>query len=169
MKTRNGFVSNSSTSSFICDISGCVIVSDHGGNMDGDIAECLKCSSSFLLKYIVTPDIKTLSDEDIKDIISEDRFVDQADFDPDEINDRAELERLFGEFIAHINNEYSDGHYYSLSHHLCPVCAMKKLPKELLFSYLLKKAGLTNKALTKQIKLEFGTFEKFKEFLDASE
>jgi hypothetical protein len=171
MKTRQGFVSNSSTSSFVCVISGNVIVSDHG-NMDGDMAECSDCRNEFLLKYMLRPKAKSLSDEELANVVlSDEQFCEDEELaEDDEVKKlpRKELEKIYAKFFKYVDRDDRGCQSFYVCKPLCPICNMKEFPESLLMKYLLKQAGLTEKQLADKIRSEFDTYEAFSKSLTKS-
>lgn len=69
MKTRNGFVSNSSSSSFVCEVCGTLESGWDAGPSDFDMIECnnRKYEHCLCEKHIVVPDDKDLHEDCIDD------------------------------------------------------------------------------------------------------
>lgn len=136
-KVRSGFVSNSSSSSFIC-----VVCGNEASGWDiclseADMVECVKghvfCSGHLLEKEKEEATANELDEE------NEDTDCDE-DYDDDD--DQVAAER-------------------------CPICQFKSLSTEDGLSYLLKKHNLTEKICLEQMKQEFSNYEKFTRYLEA--
>jgi DNA-directed RNA polymerase subunit RPC12/RpoP len=134
-KVRVGFVSNSSSSSFICLVCG---NEASGWDLCLSEAEMVECENghtfcnSHLLKKEKEEATTNELDEEIEDT--------DCDEDYDDIEDDVPTER-------------------------CPICQFKSLSTEDGLSYLLKKHNLTEKICLEQIKQEFSNYEKFTKYL----
>jgi hypothetical protein len=123
MKTRLGFVSNSSSSSFTCQICLGVCVSGHDGDYwDGDgFPVRAECGHEFFSDYLLNPEEVEINEEGIT--------------------------------------------YVSADH--CPICAMEEFPYQMLYDYMVKKHYENdNTKLEDEIRKEFGTYEKFKKYME---
>ena len=151
MKIRNGFVSNSSSSSFICEVcveeqSGwdlgleevgmyeCVnghyfcedhAVSKRSTDMDDIRKYCLESGSSYSKEEILK-----MKDEELTELAEEyDYFVDER---------------------------------YECPVSMCPICSFLEVQNYDAYRYLLKKAGLTQETMLKQLKTEFTSYDEFR-------
>jgi len=167
MKIRKGYVSNSSSSSFICDISGGIEVGYDLTMEDADMWECenghtmydsyVKYDSEkeLVLEYLrndlVISKSSSYRDDhaEIEYIIEEIDKVSETDFD---IND-------YENFI-----EYGDLRY-KLPAKFCPICSMEKFKKDELITFLLKETNTTLVEISLKIKEQFNDYDSFKNFI----
>ena len=164
MKVRNGFVSNSSSSSFICDVSGEVA---SGWDMCIEEADMYKCENghTFLREYAVEFDYKEVYLQKMENIIEyhikyeyddiEDikKVIDEIENNPD----YDDYENLNGDFDLEMDYDYpSEG---------CPICQMKYIKIDDMLKYLLKKNNLTEEELKKEMKEKFD-FQSMKKYIN---
>lgn len=163
MKTRSGFVSNSSSTSFTCDICG---ESQSGWDLSRSDAGMKECRSghTFCDEHELTP---VITDDRKREVLiaSREKYRDASwkkpgDVDAEiaEINayTSGELEDAFDEY----NND--DGCVPDF----CPVCQMENVDAGDIVAYALVKFGFKDrKELAKALKDEFKTYDAFKEYL----
>ena len=144
MKIRHGFVSNSSSSSFICNICG----KDVSG-MDITLSECgmSECVNGHVF-------------------CTEHKLKEEEELDLEQLKKELEKEGVTieeGDDIAEMHEEYfGEGQVPSAS---CPICQFKSYKDSEMVSYLLKKAELTEKKALVQISSEFEDFDSFSKFI----
>lgn len=169
MKLRMGFVSNSSSSSFVCDVSGEV---ESGWDLSLSDCDYYQCESghTFAGCYLLSPTITV--DEfiewfyassfnynryrneytDTKERIAQ-VLTDNEVFDKTSIGNMVELFVETGEYR------------YSVSHHQCPICSMKNVRDEDMLGYLLKKVGGNRSDVANEIRDRFKTYTSFKDHI----
>lgn len=116
MKIRNGFVSNSSSSSFVCEVCG-----EARELWDGNLteAEMCECTNNHVM------------------------CLDHLLF---ETNERDEDQMVPSK--------------------ACPICQLKHIPDHMITTYLRARLKIDKKDILKDIKNTFGTYDKFKAFID---
>lgn len=135
MKIRNGFVSNSSTSSYVCDICG----EDRGGQDtsidESDMKKCVNGHTTcfehdskqrLLEKYIEEKEEAAINNDDDDDYI----------FDYEETPSR-----------------------------FCPVCRLDFAVDKEMLQYLLRLRGKTREEISDEIKHDFKDYKEFSEFI----
>jgi hypothetical protein len=163
MKTRIGYVSNSSSSSFVCDVCG-----EEGSGWDAsasdfDMVQCIKehtfCESEGV-------DRNSLSLESLKKIlethiskIAKDGYASPEDIDGykktlSEAKDEDDLSGLFEEFE-------DDG----VLPQFCPICSLKALKPSDGYAYLMRKNESTKQSLLEEITNKFETYEAFQAYI----
>jgi len=143
MKIRSGFVSNSSSSSFICDICG---GDESGWDLCLEDAEMFECENGH-----------TLHDGCAKDKELEKYLENCRD---EEIEDPKNL----GEYIK--NPDFNEEGRYQAPSKFCPICNFKEIIDGEGLSYLLNKQGISRKDLVTEIKEKFES-SGYKEFSDS--
>lgn len=150
-KIRNGFVSNSSSSSFVCDLCG---YETSGWDMCLSEAEMFECENGHTLcdehmleptqewlnKYIY--EIKEackISDEEFNEWIKEQ----QIDLNNVTIDNIRELDHEFG---------CGDSFRYDVPECLCPLCNFEELCMEDAMAYLLKTTSYTTEEVFEYVK-----------------
>jgi len=181
MKIRNGFVSNSSTSSFVCDICG----ESYEGWDAYPTDPSYGCS--------VCPNEHIMCNEHLKDIEIEPDMIKGCDH---------EFDREKVKFCSECGTEAwveDEGQEGNLSSRYCPICQFedyneyematylektrgvsrgevfakvkainkrrKKLYNSEYITHVCEKFSLTDETILKEAKDKFGTFEKYSEFL----
>lgn len=157
MKTRQGFVSNSSSSSFVCDVSG---ESYEGWDGDyGDIHEC-NCLNghSFASDYLIeisetipTPDKRAFMTEnaDEKETIAFKSVTDE------------QIEKWWEEDDWIDEYENNTDQYWELPEQRCPICTFQKPCDRDILTYLLKDTGLTKESILKSLRETFSSYRDF--------
>jgi len=186
MKIRLGFVSNSSSSSYTCDISGTTSVNSHGCWDGPPMASCCN-GHNFLYEYIKCEIPRNMSSEDKWQMISLAFEVD-GDFDTEILSEDghnlvnkmwgynkkradAKIDEAFTHlntksFLSHINAQKDkyDSYIGELPGFMCPVCAFDDVPDDELLKYLLGRRA--RKTVIKELRNKFGTYSAFKKAMD---
>ena len=171
MKVRLGFVSNSSSSSFVCEITG---NTESGYDMslkDAGMSECvnghviceeLKLSPTFILEEAVTNFVdhynsfswrkNELYDADVATKCAEKKVDDWESF----------FELVQNNWDEEYGGNYGSGY----PKEFCPICMLEELPNDILVRYLLKQDGKTKKELVSKIRTEIGSYDKLVEYLN---
>jgi len=151
MKIRNGFVSNSSSSSFTCNVCGETV---SGWDLCMSEAEMTECQSGhcFCDDHMLKPSI-----EQLKNIILNDEYAD------DELKEEAKDENDVDALIE-MAREIDDFRYEADSA-FCPICNFLYIESDMAVKYLLKKNGITMDKLISEIKSEFKDYNEFMNFL----
>jgi len=185
MKTRSGFVSNSSSSSFICDVCGENVTGYDISLTEAEMYQCEKghtfcrssCSDSAksaediiedigkieLIKISIKRSI-VLNEDRIKNVkkASDTKYwIDRVEQDKkilEELNDKDEdeIDELFDEQTE------SGGVMPSI---LCPICRFDVLDDSDVKRYLYKKYDETDINLKKEIKEKFTSYDDLQQFL----
>jgi hypothetical protein len=157
MKVRKGFVSNSSSSSFICEISGEIETSCDTTYKEIGFAECENghtFCSEFLLPGIDDL-IKLFDPSNIDTKITTVEDIDAI------IKDRKRAEEMIK-----CESIYDIANYYEVPKVFCPICQMEKFSKDELIDFLLKESNTTIEKLSKVVKERFSNYKDFKEYLE---
>jgi len=158
MKIRNGFVSNSSSSSFTCDVCG---ETQSGMDMSRSEAGMIECENGHTLceSHQIASDITM--DEKRKKLIAN---VEESSY----YKTRPREKTVELDEIVNYTEEDVDDHYHQLtddrghSTHECPICMFQELETNAAFIYLLHRSNLTKKDLLEELKAKFPTFNDFK-------
>lgn len=160
MKLRGGFVSNSSTSSYTCDIcmetvaerdlslgDAGMYICENGHTFcegHGDVVEFRELSWERLQQYF----IEYAYGEEHKQMFREASS-------PDDIED-------YDDWLCDISYEWRG----ELPSELCPICNFRDLPDRELVKALFKHYGLTRLGTVLAIRKQFKTYTTFKEWLN---
>jgi hypothetical protein len=160
MKIRNGFVSNSSSSSFTCDVCGTTESGMDASPGDFDMSNCVNghtfCNDHASKSEELTP--RHYRDTIIKSIEQctwLEKEKKQADIAEMEMVPDDEIEEFY-------NDNYSDGDVLECQ---CPICTFKALDKNDGFKYLKKKFSMDDKEILEAIQVHFKKYIDFKNFL----
>lgn len=135
MKIRLGFVSNSSSSSFVCSVCGAI-----ESGMDASLSDfgMVRCEYGHDMCESCVPGM------------DEDSDLDTITVDGDEHTNTV--------FTVYSEDEYD----MVLRKEKCPICTMDKIEESLEILWLRKKLNMTDEEVSKAIKTEFKTYEDFK-------
>lgn len=151
MKVRKDFVTNSSSSSFICDVCGYETSGWDMGLYDAEMVEC-ENGHIFCDNEVIEP-----TREKLLEIM--DSIVKESKYHEKEWEDDDEVESLFALYLSEYEGRYN------LDECMCPICQMEVLTDNDFISYTSKKYKINSTELLKEIKEQFGTYKEFKEWL----
>ena len=140
MKIRHGFVSNSSSSSFICAICG-DLVEGWNSSYDRDLT-CYDCGHEVCGDH----PRREATIQEMKDFIAKEGETCEED----------EIVECFQELL---DDEYEEPAF------LCPLCNLDAIPDFLFMNYLLKIFKINEDSMRKEIKARFGNMDALKSFL----
>ena len=150
-KIRNGFVSNSSSSSFVCDLCG---YETGGWDMCLSEAEMFECENGHTLcdEHMLQPTQEWLNEYIYK--IKESRGISDEDFNEWVEEQQVDLNNVTKENIRELDYElgYDDAFRYNVSEHLCPLCNFEELCMEDAMEYLKKTTSYTINEVFEYIK-----------------
>ena len=150
MKIRSGFVSNSSSSSFICDVCGREESGYDISLCDCEMRQCRRGHTFCVDESVCEP--ADLDTEVIRKMLIEDE-KDRTWKTPDEIEKKvADLELMSADELSREAEEISD---YEVPNVCCPVCQMQVVTDADMLKYLIKKQNTEKKSLVEQIQGEF--------------
>jgi len=145
MKIRQGFVSNSSSSSFVCSVCG-ESYSGYDGQYDVAYCECFNnheiCGDCF---GPINKVIKSLS-EDIP------KAIEMLSLDVEFSNDLLGEEDKFTWIKQYVTED-------ALDPIVCPICNLSDIPKWLESEYLLEKFGLDRSVIHNEIRATYKNLE----------
>lgn len=161
MKIRKGFVSNSSSSSFICEVCGNVESGYDASYDDMDFAQC-ENGHEFCRDHI-----KPMTEEKAKSIlakIKEDtKYVDEDFLEMEEADQIEALMELNLRYFS--SGTMSEMGYDELPEELCPICALEALSDSDILNYILKEHGSSRELVIEKARKEFGNYENFSKAL----
>lgn len=166
MKIRDGFVSNSSSTSFTCSVTGTVLTG-YDGEYDEAICTCQHCGAEFLASELYTP--KQPTEEFMKIAIAASR----NEYDEDE-DDNVESSAI-PEKLSELKKAYKlavdkiksgSGNTY-VPKEMCPICTLDYIDDNDLLHYLMAKTGVVDVSeIYDEIKATFQDHDLLKNFLD---
>jgi hypothetical protein len=156
---RKCFVSNSSSSSFVCCLTG---EADSGMDASPSDLGMIECANGhiFYERFLLEGEDPTLQDKrDWLKSQSEKYDWYKKHYEDSLAMDDEEFEEYFeDEWDYEFNEE-------GISTKRCPVCQMQDLPNDDLSAYFLAQLGKTRKEFAGMMKEQFGTYDKFQEFI----
>ena len=167
MRIRTGFVSNSSSSSFICDICGEDYSGWEAGLDDAEMMECTEghtiCDSEiieFLSKY---PDGKSLRLK-LKALVNKHKAGDKYDMVPSLLEKINDIDSLLDEdFFYELTNYLSDcdcDFRYAIPPFLCPICMLNHIESETILKYISVKFNIDVKEIEAEIRENYTTLQQ---------
>ena len=169
MKRRIGFVSNSSSSSFVCCICG---EECSGVNMTLMDAEMVECERGHVVCNECMNELTGEIDERERMIAYLKRVLDRSEkyeYRRDDIPQiKLLLEGLEDNEIDIIDNVNESGfmeeYEYGVPSDFCPVCQMKRVLDDDMLKYLLQKFNIKKDDVIDEIQTKFKTFEEFNNY-----
>jgi len=178
MKIRTGFVSNSSSSSFICEVTGREEIGMDIGLSDCDMSMCKK-GHVFDNEYRVI-EFADLSDDQKCLLVAENMA--RRDYD---IKDHEEREKKWNDDILLClattdpstllekfdNEEYDEDMQYGfeIPSFMCPICTFDVVTDKDAVKFLYKMFNTSEEGTKAIIKSKFKTFDEFQKFLTEKE
>ncbi len=162
MKIRQGFISNSSTTSFTCDACG-EVISYHDSCSDEDIG---------ITRFSCGHSTCSCTEIDLSKKKDQKHWREEAEKELRKTNDgpsEEELEAIlkvkeFWEFV----DECSNWEIYNPSS-LCPVCSFKAFNDDFVYRYILIKHNLNIDDVRKEMQKKFNTFDEFQVWIEENE
>ena len=163
MKIRSGFVSNSSSSSFICVVCGEEASGWDIGLADAGMFECKNghtCCTTHSLskKELATKQKRDYLIADAKnsgnyetDVELKERLDEISEYDDDAVEEDYSDELSGGEPVDN-----------------CPICQFESLSKDDALNYLYKKYTLTSKSVLTEIKTNYSDYNAFKKVITST-
>jgi hypothetical protein len=166
MKKRFGFVSNSSSSSFMCDLTYATEGGYDASAVDCGMAECV--NGHTVVEGLLLPepsfDLNKLVDEFVE---YHSRFSYRDQVTKEDLREAMKEVSDYSEFIERIQSDFDEEYGdYLYPAHRCPICMMKDLPAHQMFEYLLKKLDKDRQTVVSEIQFEFnGNIKDFEKFV----
>ena len=161
MKIRNGFVSNSSSSSFTCDVCGTTESGMDAGLSDFDMSECIM-GHTFCNCHRDKKQEPTVA-EIRQGLISGEKSKTYRK--PEDI--QSNVDKLVAMTDSEIKEEFDENvDCYEVFSCMCPLCMMDDITENDALQYLLTKNNLTIKDVLGEVKTRFnGNYKEFNDFL----
>lgn len=150
MKYRKDFVTNSSSSSYICDICGDNECGFDIGLSEAGMVQCVN-GHTFCEDHIEIDDNKKL-------ILLEEMCKDN-DQEYSEVLRNANNKTILHEYLTAYNGRYD------VEELLCPICSFEHGHTDDIQRYLMAKYHITEKSILAELKDRFKNYDSFKEFL----
>lgn len=163
MKFRTSFVTNSSSSSFVCDICG-----NSEGGYDVGLSDVgmMACEHGHTFCEYHS-DTELTKEEKIKYML-ESAYTEYLGYDKE---NKKSIERLYteDEFFAmsegKIDDIFNPEGYYDIPPILCPICSMTSYEDSDILNYLLKLNNTTASQIMNEVRETFGTYDRWMEYL----
>lgn len=150
-KYRLGFVSNSSSSSFVCDVCG---YETSGWDMCLSECEMFECKNGHTLcnEHMIKPTKEWLKDYIYK--IKQEYKISDEDFNNWVKDEYVDLDNLSEDNIKDFDYEYGGGEalVYNVPECLCPLCNFEELDMDDAMAYLLKTTPYTETEVFEYVK-----------------
>ena len=180
MKIRRGFVSNSSSSSFICEISGEI---SSGWDMTLRETEMMECEKGHIFNDVYAACITEDLPDEVKARLVAENYISyeygsdkpkeqkEKEYKENVINflaknDRDELIRRF-DYDEDYNNDIMDG--YEVPQEMCPICMFKEISLNDIKAFLYRKLNMSKEEVMEEIKSQFRNYEEFQKYLTEKE
>lgn len=163
MKIRSGFVSNSSSSSFTCDVCGRTESGYDIGLSEFEMMECENGHVFCCCEALKQPSDMT-TDEKRNYLISSEESCTWRK--PEDVKN--EVNKILGWTDEEVIDNFDDSEAsrgYEVPKEICPICQMKETKDSEAFDYLMKIDYITRKALDEKIRNQFPTYNDFQDFL----
>lgn len=159
MKYRKDFVTNSSSSSFVCDVCGYECSGMDMGLSDAGMYQCVNGHT-----FCEDESIKMNKEEMIAEILKME-FYDHYD----ETNKRHVYTKKTKEEVESMNEDEMDDILFddrgAVPECVCPICQFKEGTYDDIAKYLMKKHGTNYRDVLVEMKHAFGTYEKLKDYI----
>lgn len=158
MKYRKDFVTNSSSSSFVCDVCGYETSGYDMSYRDAGMYQCVN-GHEFCIEHAVK-----LSREETLKLILEHAWNSRWDYKTKETITipENELNEMGDEELMELVIES----YSEVPEEVCPICSMQYYHDGDILKYLLKEKGTTEKEVFEEIRVKFSTYEQFKQYVN---
>jgi hypothetical protein len=137
MKNRNGFVSNSSTTSFVCDICN---TSESGKDATERDFDMVSCENGHVFHLAC---LAPANETELRAILDDAEVRDNEDYDAADEN-----QIRYGEYLFCLPERY------------CPICQFKEVSNQEILRYIFKYL-VSKEELLARIKKEFKTYPNF--------
>ena len=166
MKTRSGFVSNSSSTSFTCDVCG-----EDVSGMDLCLSESGMCQCwnghTFCENHQVGQVEELTTEKQRQVLINKAQSAKLSSYWTVERRDEEvqKMKDLPDEDVEDAFNDFTSDH--GVNPEYCPICMFKKPYVPDLFKYLVKKYATPDEVIMAEVKDEFKTYIEFKKYINS--
>lgn len=157
MKRRSDFVTNSSSSSFICDVCGYETSGYDMSYRDAGMYQCVN-GHEFCTHHAID-----LSKDEMLKLILENGWNSRWDYSLKESVTVPEIE--LREMDDDALMEFIVDSYSEVPEEICPICSMQNYSDSDILKYLLKEKGMNEESVFAEIKERFSSYEEFKKYL----
>ena len=147
MKFRKDFVTNSSSSSYVCEICGRTESGWDMGLSDCDMMECVNGHVFCCDEALEKP-----TKEEMIKMILENGWNNRWDNNIDDYRDYTEEEILTMDEDIVFEKWFTDGGYYEVPECMCPICQFIEYSEYDLSAYLLKEYGISRDEVFAEVK-----------------
>ena len=164
MKIRNGFVSNSSSSSFICEVCNEELIGRDVCLSDAEMYMCVNGHTFCESHALEVDSYKDIVIGLIKNSIKSNKYYIEKYGDCDsEVRRELLLSIDNGELVDYdeLLDEYEFRYYFPVSH--CPICQMEVVTDRDMVNYLVNQTGKSIEEIKEEIKYKYSTYDEIKE------
>jgi hypothetical protein len=166
MKARNGFVSNSSSTSFTCDVCGEDVSGWDLCISDSGMCQCQN-GHTFCEEHQRSGVEELTIDQKREILVASAQRVKISDYWTVEKRNE-EVQRMKNLSEDEVEDTYSDFEVdVGVDSRYCPICQFEKPNVPDLFKYLVKKCASPAEVILAEVKDEFTTYREFKKYIDA--
>ena len=161
MKIRTGFVSNSSSTSFICEVCGATQSGMDMSTSEAGMVECKNRHTFCEFHAIASPELS--SEEKRKQLFS---YVEESSYYKTRPSEKMVALDMISNYSDNEVNESYDGECKDNGHPVqqCPICMFKEMHDGLTLKYLLKFSDCSKEALLAELKKKFPSFKDFEKY-----
>lgn len=163
MKIRKGFVSNSSSSSFVCDVCGNVESGYDASASEMGFANC-ENGHLFCEDHIV----RELTDEQVRGLVKriiEEGYANSDFYDLEESEQIEEIRAVLDNKYMNTNSFEEYGFDGELPAECCPICSMQHIPDSEVLTYILKAHNSSRENMMEKIRRDFTNYEAFSGYI----
>ena len=166
MKIRTCFVSNSSSSSFVCDVSGTALAG-YDGEYGENVCEA-DCGHSFLEEYLLPEpegDVVKTTETKRQELMDLFRYSDKTKAKLVETANPKIIDEIYEENEEDVEEMLSESDEVSSAR--CPLCQFTEINTEDLSAYLMRKYVKSDDVapILEEIKKDFGNYPAFKKYI----
>lgn len=156
MKTRSGFVSNSSSSSYICEVCN---NTESGWDLCLSEAEMFECENGHVVDEDCAPDFEPVEEGPDQGTCKDENCAVGNGWD-------AKFCKTCGGPTHDEESSYDEDWRYHVKEAQCPICSLSNIPPDIMVNYLCAKFHVSRDEITKGIQSSFGSLTALCEWVE---